>query len=427
MDREELADPDAAGELQPDVAADPAPLRPPFRPAPPSGLELVADLAPPGALAAALQSVREAGVDLLDALLTRPEADGDAVIRRLGRRLGLSVLTAADPLPAAPTQATEEVAAALRAGLLRLADGRIAVAARSAALRRLVKGGAGPVAGRRIVLATPRRFADLVMVAGGPDFVRTQRDALEAWAPHLSGRPLVVGRSAAAALAALVALAVIVLVRAPLVGHVVLSLFFLLLAGIRLAAAAIPARAPRAPTPVDPHDLPVYSVIVPLYRESRAFAGLLDALAALDYPAAKLDIKLLVESGDAETARALAAQPLAGHIEVLRLPPGQPRTKPRALNVGLAAARGAFLVVFDAEDRPDPGQLRAALAAFAAGPPLLACVQAQLTVDNGRDSWLTRMFTVEYAALFDAFLPNLAALGLPFPLGGSSNHFRGIR
>jgi cellulose synthase/poly-beta-1,6-N-acetylglucosamine synthase-like glycosyltransferase len=171
-------------------------------------------------------------------------------------------------------------------------------------------------------------------------------------------------------------------------------------------------------------ELPIYAIAVPLYRESRALAGLLDALAALDYPAAKLDIKLVVERGDRETARALTALRIPGHIEVLSLPAGPPRTKPRALNVALAAARGTFLTIYDAEDRPEPGQLRAALAAFAAGPPHLACVQAALTVDNSRDGWLTRLFTVEYAALFDAFLPSLAGFGLPFPLGGSSNHFR---
>ena len=38
--------------------------------------------------------------------------------------------------------------------------------------------------------------------------------------------------------------------------------------------------------------------------------------------------------------------------------------------------------------------------------------------------WLTRLFTAEYAGLFDVFLPGLAAWRLPLPLGGSSNHFR---
>jgi hypothetical protein len=34
------------------------------------------------------------------------------------------------------------------------------------------------------------------------------------------------------------------------------------------------------------------------------------------------------------------------------------RTKPRALNAALPLARGALLTVYDAEDAPDPGQLR---------------------------------------------------------------------
>jgi len=54
----------------------------------------------------------------------------------------------------------------------------------------------------------------------------------------------------------------------------------------------------------------------------------------------------------------------------------------------------------------------------------LACFQASLTIDNTTDSWLARMFTASYAGQFDALLPGLAALHLPLPLGGSSNHFR---
>jgi cellulose synthase/poly-beta-1,6-N-acetylglucosamine synthase-like glycosyltransferase len=51
-------------------------------------------------------------------------------------------------------------------------------------------------------------------------------------------------------------------------------------------------------------------------------------------------------------------------------------------------------------------------------------VQARLTIDNTEDGWLARIFTAEYAGQFDVFLPGLAALRLPLPLGGSSNHFR---
>jgi cellulose synthase/poly-beta-1,6-N-acetylglucosamine synthase-like glycosyltransferase len=104
-----------------------------------------------------------------------------------------------------------------------------------------------------------------------------------------------------------------------------------------------------------------------------------------------------------------------------------PRTKPKALNMALPFARGSFTVVYDAEDRPEPGQLRRALQAFCAAGADLACVQACLSIDNTADSWLARLFTAEYAGQFDVFLPGIAALHLPLPLGGSSNHFRGIR
>jgi cellulose synthase/poly-beta-1,6-N-acetylglucosamine synthase-like glycosyltransferase len=143
-----------------------------------------------------------------------------------------------------------------------------------------------------------------------------------------------------------------------------------------------------------------------------------------DYPAEKLDIKLVLEPDDIDTQLALAEMNLTAPFEVVIAPNEGPRTKPKALNAVLPFARGRFIAVYDAEDRPEASQLRLALEAFTAGDARLACVQARLTIDNTSDSWLTRLFTAEYAGLFDVFLPGLAAWRLPLPLGGSSNHFR---
>ena len=184
-----------------------------------------------------------------------------------------------------------------------------------------------------------------------------------------------------------------------------------------------PAPTPRLPRLPD-HRLPIYTIMAPLYREANAVAGLVEALRRLDYPPEKLDIKLLVEPDDIDTRNALAALKLEPPFQVVVSPDAGPRTKPKALNVALPFARGAFTVIYDAEDRPDPRQLRRALDCFLIQDDSLACVQGSLTIDNTEDSWLTAMFTAEYAGQFDVFLPALTRLEMPLPLGGSSNHFR---
>jgi cellulose synthase/poly-beta-1,6-N-acetylglucosamine synthase-like glycosyltransferase len=150
---------------------------------------------------------------------------------------------------------------------------------------------------------------------------------------------------------------------------------------------------------------------------------LLAALEHLDYPPEKLDVIIAVEADDCETRAAIAAREHRMPITVIPVPAQGPRTKPKALNVALPFASGTFTVIYDAEDRPEPDQLRQALQAFSAGGADLGCVQARLCIDNSADSWLARLFTAEYAGQFDVFLPGLSALRLPIPLGGSSNHF----
>jgi glycosyltransferase XagB len=132
----------------------------------------------------------------------------------------------------------------------------------------------------------------------------------------------------------------------------------------------------------------------------------------------------VIEHDDRATRLAIEALDLPATYEIVVAPGGWPRTKPRALNIALPLVRGELLVIFDAEDAPAPGQLREAAERFLRAPRELACLQARLAIDNIEDSWLTRLFAIEYAALFDVLNPGLAGLGLPLPLGGSSNHFR---
>lgn len=203
------------------------------------------------------------------------------------------------------------------------------------------------------------------------------------------------------------------------------GLFFLAVIALRVLCL-LPRGALGTPRPVPVPDdlLPVYSVLVPAFRETAVLGQLLTALRRLDYPADKLDIKLILEENDASMREAIAAITLPGHFETIVVPAGKPQTKPRALNYALAFARGELLTIFDAEDIPEPRQLRQAAETFAASPPELACLQAELVFYNPNENWLARQFTIEYATLFGLLLPVLASHGLPLLLGGTSNHFR---
>ncbi len=175
---------------------------------------------------------------------------------------------------------------------------------------------------------------------------------------------------------------------------------------------------------LDEAELPSFTVLVPMYKEADVLPILVESMRRLDYPRAKLDVKLVLESDDLETidaAKALGAESL---FEIVRVPPSQPKTKPKACNYALRFARGDYVVVFDAEDIPEPDQLKKVAAVFRSSPPEVVCVQARLNYFNRDDNFLTRMFTLEYSHWFDYLLPGLHELNIPIPLGGTSNHFR---
>jgi cellulose synthase/poly-beta-1,6-N-acetylglucosamine synthase-like glycosyltransferase len=168
-----------------------------------------------------------------------------------------------------------------------------------------------------------------------------------------------------------------------------------------------------------------YTVMVPVFREPEVMAPLVANLRALDYPADRLQILLLVETDDSATiAAARAAIGPARDVRILMVPPGGPRTKPKALNYGLTHATGTYVTIYDAEDHPDRLQLRRAAIAFSRRPPEVACLQARLGYFNGRQNLITRWFQIEYSMWFRQMLPGLSKLDAPVPLGGTSNHFR---
>lgn len=215
--------------------------------------------------------------------------------------------------------------------------------------------------------------------------------------------------------------------RTVLVLNVAFILFYLAFCHYRMVLQFLSLHVSRPafhPNSVPPGGWPAYTVLVPLYHEETAVPGLMAHLRRLDYPADRLQILLLVEEDDLRTREAVARAGVTPPFEVVVVPVSRPRTKPKACNVGLGRAGGDILVIFDAEDRPEPDQLKKAADLFARSPAEVICLQASLNYYNRDRNWLTRFFAIEYSGWFDYCLPGLYRLDAPIPLGGTSNHFR---
>jgi cellulose synthase/poly-beta-1,6-N-acetylglucosamine synthase-like glycosyltransferase len=319
---------------------------------------------------------------------------------------------------------------AARAGLLPLREGRHLtwiIAPHAMRARRL----ADPHCERPQWLTSFRltsadRLRAFVSRHAGHALGRHATDSLRLNQPLFSNAPRTPARRIVTCIVAVIwALAFFALAPLVMIEGLAGAFCALFLAGALLRVLSLFARPPPAERAAGGDAaLPPYTIICALYREASIVRQLVGAIRALDYPAEKLDVKLVLEADDRDTREALLQLNLGPPFEIIVAPPVGPRTKPKALNVALPLARGLYTVVYDAEDKPEPDQLRRAIAAFRNGGQRLACVQASLTIDNTADNWLTAMFTANYAGQFDVFLRGLSALQLPFPLGGSSNHFR---
>ena len=392
-------------------------------------LHCVAQLVGADALSLAELRAERLGTGADRALIAMGALDEETYVRALAADLGVAFADLDDLPRAACPLADAGLIEAAAAGMATLTtgDGPVwLIAPRRLAARGLtdlIRTGRAPV--RQFRLTTTRRLDAFVQRACGATIAERAANGLAGERPLYSAARL--GRQNAwrpqAMLTLAVAAVTLALATAPLATEALLALFFIAWLALRLAAALTPRPCEGRPKERPDPALPVYTVIAALYREAGSIHGLLRSIEQLDYPREKLDVLLAVEADDRETRDAIAdyAGPLP--LRVIVVPAGAPRTKPRALNAALAFARGGLTVVYDAEDRPEPDQLRRAEAAFAASDDRLACVQARLSIDNTDDGWLARMFTAEYAGQFDVFLDGLCALGMPLPLGGSSNHF----
>ena len=392
-------------------------------------IDCVRDLLATDVIAAAEARAKAVGVGADRALIATGALTEESYLRSLATSLRAKFETLDEVDRAQCPLNDEQLVEAVANGLLPLTtnDGIVLVVAPRGVRQLIGVMQSNPALARRVRFTTPERLNRFVFRYGNNALGQRAAHALHMRWPALSAAPpRWRANLVPAGIAGLLALFAITIAPGPtrLLFELTLAGVFLAWIALRLAGALTLLPRDSSPSSLRYDELPVYTIISALYHEASSVSGLLASFERLDYPQEKLHILLVTEEDDAETRAAIAAYRGRLAIETIVAPFVGPRTKPKALNAAMPFARGTFTVVFDAEDRPEPNQLRRALHAFHNAGDDLACVQARLSIDNTADSWLTGIFTAEYAGQFDVFLPGIAALRLPFPLGGSSNHFR---
>lgn len=175
---------------------------------------------------------------------------------------------------------------------------------------------------------------------------------------------------------------------------------------------------------IDEKDLPIYTILVPVYKEKEVIKHLINNIQRIDYPQYKLDVCILLEKDDLETIEVVKNMNLPVNYRTMIVPSCKPKTKPKACNYGLIRARGEYVVIYDAEDRPEPDQLKKVYLSYKKLPDEFVCIQAKLNYFNSNQNILTKWFTQEYSMWFELLLVGIMQLKTPVPLGGTSNHFK---
>ncbi|MEL7489195.1 MAG: glycosyltransferase family 2 protein [Pseudomonadota bacterium] len=291
---------------------------------------------------------------------------------------------------------------------------------------------AGADGDKKIIRLPARLFENKIKSRFRNDLTNASVSALRRKIPSASAHALLSPKQRDVAVI-LIALFSIIFAATPLglliAFNIFVSLYFLCVISFRLYLAAIawrtaPGADPSEKAGLADEALPTVTILLPLYDEAGSLALLSAAIDRLDYPADKIDVKLLLEEDDHETIAAAQRLGLDLKYDMIVLPPSEPRTKPKACNHALYLARGDLVVIYDAEDMPEADQLRKTAAVFAHAGDDVACVQARLNYYNAKENWLTRLFALEYALWFDSLLPALEKIRAPIPLGGTSNFFR---
>jgi hypothetical protein len=357
-------------------------------------IDCVRDILSRRITAAAERRAQALGVGAERVLICADAITEEAYLTALAHSLGTS-FERFEGISRADCPLDDEALIQAAAGLLPLRDRRgdgrglvWIIAPRGLTARRLADPSqssreAWPEVLRSFRLTSSDRLRQFVMLHAQRALGRRAAESLHRDAPLFSNAPPAHGRRSIVA-AVIAVLAFMFFATAPIAMIETLSgllcALFLAAAILRLWSAVFAGAPPIRRKRIDDARLPIYTIICALYREAPMVEGLIAGGVCAnipDYPPEKLDVKFVLEADDHETRRALARLNVGSPFEIVTAPSVGPRTKPKALNAALPFARGAYTVIYDAEDVPQPISSAArSMYSAEAATGSLACRQA---------------------------------------------------
>lgn len=158
---------------------------------------------------------------------------------------------------------------------------------------------------------------------------------------------------------------------------------------------------------LDPSNLPVVTVQLPIYNEKYVIIRLVDAITAIDYPRDLLEIQILDDSTDETVplARDIVEEYKSEGFDITHIRRQDRKDyKAGALKYGMEISKGEFIAIFDADFLPKPDFLKKTLSYFQ--DEKVGVVQARWGHINEDYSLLTKLqsfalnahFTIEQTA-----------------------------
>ncbi len=169
-----------------------------------------------------------------------------------------------------------------------------------------------------------------------------------------------------------------------------------------------------------------FTLLLPARHEEAVIQETIHRMVNLNYPRHLIQILVVIEAGDAGTI-AKVEETIAdlrradiGHVRLMTFN-DPPINKPHGLNVGLRAATGDIVTIFDAEDEPHPDILHVVnTVMLREHSPVVQC---GVQLMNYADHWFSALNVLEYFYWFKSRMHYHAALNM-VTLGGNTVFMR---